>query len=136
MDQRCVRNHVPLLESGTLGTKGHVQVIFPHKTENYGQVRDATEELNIPICTLKMFPEESIHCMEWAKDRFDNFFTQNPKSFIRVLEEFLKSKSLDDVDYKVVKKAYKFLKNQPQTIEDSIKLGRKYFQKYFFNNVK
>jgi len=24
MDQRCVRNLIPLLESGTLGPKGHV----------------------------------------------------------------------------------------------------------------
>lgn len=24
MDQRCVRNSIPLLESGTLGPKGHV----------------------------------------------------------------------------------------------------------------
>ena len=36
MDQRCLRNHVSLLESGTLGAKGHVQVILPKKTENYG----------------------------------------------------------------------------------------------------
>ena len=27
MDNRCVTNQKPLLESGTLGTKGHVQVV-------------------------------------------------------------------------------------------------------------
>jgi len=33
---RCVTNQKPLLESGTMGTKGHVQVIVPHLTESYG----------------------------------------------------------------------------------------------------
>ena len=32
---RCVSNQRPLLESGTMGTKGHVQVIVPHLTESY-----------------------------------------------------------------------------------------------------
>lgn len=32
VDQRCVENKIPLLESGTLGPKGHVQVIIPYLT--------------------------------------------------------------------------------------------------------
>lgn len=32
VDQRCTENRVPLLESGTLGPKGHVQVIIPGLT--------------------------------------------------------------------------------------------------------
>lgn len=32
VDQRCVENKVPLFESGTLGPKGHVQVIIPYQT--------------------------------------------------------------------------------------------------------
>lgn len=32
VDARCVINRKPLFESGTLGPKGHVQVIVPHKT--------------------------------------------------------------------------------------------------------
>jgi ubiquitin-activating enzyme E1 len=35
MDRRCVYYHKPLLESGTLGTKGSVQVVIPHVTESY-----------------------------------------------------------------------------------------------------
>ena len=30
MDMRCVNSKKPLLESGTLGPKGHVQVIIPY----------------------------------------------------------------------------------------------------------
>ena len=36
MDSRCVANKKPLLESGTLGPRGHVQVILPYLTESYG----------------------------------------------------------------------------------------------------
>lgn len=43
VDSRCVINSKPLFESGTLGPKGHVQVIVPHKTENYGNQTDPTE---------------------------------------------------------------------------------------------
>lgn len=32
IDKRCVKNSKPLFESGTLGPKGHVQVIVPKKT--------------------------------------------------------------------------------------------------------
>ena len=136
MDQRCVRNHVPLLESGTLGPKGHVQVILPLLTENYSQVRDASEEQNIPVCTLKMFPEEALHCMEWAKDRFEFYFAQLPKTCVRVLEEFQKSGSLESLDLKVQKSVLKFLRKKPSSVGDSISQARRLFQKLFHNKIR
>ena len=48
MDMRCVSARVPLLESGTLGPKGHVQVILPHKTESYESTNDPADEGDIP----------------------------------------------------------------------------------------
>jgi len=35
VDQRCVTNKKPLIESGILGTKGYVQVVIPSLTESY-----------------------------------------------------------------------------------------------------
>ncbi|KAF5396694.1 Ubiquitin like modifier activating enzyme 1 [Paragonimus heterotremus] len=35
MDRRCVYYRKPLLESGTLGTKGNVQVVIPYLTQSY-----------------------------------------------------------------------------------------------------
>lgn len=32
---RCVANLRPLIDSGTMGTKGHTEVIVPHLTESY-----------------------------------------------------------------------------------------------------
>ncbi len=52
VDSRCVALGRPLLESGTLGTKGHVQVIVPHLTTSYTDNRDPPGK-DIPFCTLK-----------------------------------------------------------------------------------
>ena len=45
MDRRCVFHRLPLLESGTLGTKGNTQVVIPDVTESYSssQVKKNTE---------------------------------------------------------------------------------------------
>lgn len=87
IDTRCVTALTPLLESGTLGPKGHVQVILPHQTESYGSQQDPEDNNEIPHCTLKMFPEETLHCVEWARDKFGKMFSQVPKSAIKILEE-------------------------------------------------
>lgn len=34
-NSRCLANLRPLLDSGTMGTKGHTEVIVPHLTESY-----------------------------------------------------------------------------------------------------
>ena len=53
----------PLLESGTLGTKGNVQVIVPHITESYSSSQDPPEK-ETPSCTVKNFPNAIAHCIE------------------------------------------------------------------------
>jgi len=70
IDGRCVQARTALIDSGTLGPKGHVQMVVPHKTESYASQKDPEDNTEIPHCTLKMFPEEPLHCVEWAKDLF------------------------------------------------------------------
>jgi len=70
MDQRCVYLQKPLLESGTLGTKGNVQVVIPLITESYSSSRDPPEKA-IPVCTLKNFPNAIEHTIQWARDNFE-----------------------------------------------------------------
>ncbi|TRY66816.1 hypothetical protein DNTS_004768 [Danionella cerebrum] len=45
LDQCCVRNKKPMLEGGTLGSKGHTLVVVPHLTESYGRSSDQFEGL-------------------------------------------------------------------------------------------
>ena len=70
IDQKCLFYHKPMLESGTLGAKGHTQIVAPHKTENYGATRDPPEK-SIPVCTLKHFPNQIDHTLQWARDWFE-----------------------------------------------------------------
>merc|ERR1719493_354837 len=44
MDRRCVYYRLPLLESGTLGTKGNTQVVIPDVTESYSSSQDPPEK--------------------------------------------------------------------------------------------
>merc|ERR1719423_330994 len=86
MDRRCVYYRLPLLESGTLGTKGNVQVVLPFITESYSSSQDPPEK-SIPICTLKNFPNAIEHTLQWARDLFEGQFTQAPLTAAQYIED-------------------------------------------------
>ena len=77
MDDRCVFYGKPLLESGTLGTKGNTQIVVPYLTESYADSHDPPEK-SIPLCTLKSFPYKIEHTLQWARDMFEAVFKQKP----------------------------------------------------------
>lgn len=96
----CVFYEKPLLESGTLGTKCNVQVVLPHKTESYSDHKDAEDEDNIPMCTLRNFPSLIDHCIEWARAQFtDQFVTPfaDASKFVEDKEGYLNSLKRDTV---------------------------------------
>ncbi|XP_031801112.1 ubiquitin-like modifier-activating enzyme 1 isoform X2 [Sarcophilus harrisii] len=86
MDRRCVYYRKPLLESGTLGTKGNVQVVIPFLTESYSSSQDPPEK-SIPICTLKNFPNAIEHTLQWARDEFEGLFKQPAESVNQYLTD-------------------------------------------------
>ena len=73
VDSKCVLFKKPLFESGTLGVKGNVQVIIPKKTATYSEIVDPPEK-NIPMCTIRNFPNNINHCIEWSLGIFDKLF--------------------------------------------------------------
>jgi ubiquitin-activating enzyme E1 len=75
VDQRCLFYQKPMLESGTQGTKGNTQVVVPRETESYGATRDPPEQ-SIPVCTLKHFPNNIAHTLQWAREWFEEMFRQ------------------------------------------------------------
>jgi len=85
MDGRCVWYEKPLLESGTLGTKANSQMIMPHVTQCYGDSQDPPEEA-IPMCTLRNFPNQIEHCIEWGRDKFNALFVDTPADLVSYLE--------------------------------------------------
>jgi ubiquitin-activating enzyme E1 len=79
IDRCCLKYRVPMLDSGTQGTMGSTQVVYPDLTENYGARRDPPE-VGIPICTLKDFPYKIEHTLAWARDWFEGEFKQLPEA--------------------------------------------------------
>lgn len=78
MDQQSIRYMKPLIDSGTMGSKGNIQVIIPDLTESYGSSKDPEESVDIPICTIKSFPYKSEHTIQWARELFESEFTSLP----------------------------------------------------------
>lgn len=76
MDMNALLYSKPLIDSGTMGTNGHVQTIIPFKTKSYKDSEDNGEgEENIPICTIKNFPYKPEHTIQWARELFESEFT-------------------------------------------------------------
>jgi ubiquitin-activating enzyme E1 len=53
MDSQCVANRKAMIDAGTLGAKGNVQVVVPFQSESYGSSADPPEP-TIAVCTLKV----------------------------------------------------------------------------------
>ena len=136
VDLRCTTNRISLLESGTHGPKGHVQVIIPFKTENYASQEDPQNLGDeIPQCTLKMFPEETVHCLEWARDQFGKNFTQFPQEFNKIIFN-CKNNLLNKDEFKRIKTCLKWIKKIPKNLEDCVKLAKEKYFKVFVYNIK
>uniref|UniRef100_A0A8C2X5A8 E1 ubiquitin-activating enzyme n=1 Tax=Cyclopterus lumpus TaxID=8103 RepID=A0A8C2X5A8_CYCLU len=139
MDRRCVYYRKPLLESGTLGTKGNVQVVIPFLTESYSSSQDPPEK-SIPICTLKNFPNAIEHTLQWARDEFEGLFKQPPENAMQYLsdpkfmERTLKLPGAQPVE--VLEAVYKSLVTDcPHSWADCVAWARNHWQCQYNNNI-
>ncbi|GMM29088.1 E1 ubiquitin-activating protein [Martiniozyma asiatica (nom. inval.)] len=138
VDKRCVFFKKPLLESGTLGTKGNTQVIIPMVTESYSSSRDPPEK-SIPLCTLRSFPNKIDHTIAWAKSLFQGFFHDSPENVNLYLSQpnFVEQTLKQSGDVKgILETIDKYLTtDKPYSFEDCIKWSRLQFQEKFSNDI-
>lgn len=80
VDALCLDNTKPMIDSGTLGTRGSVQSVIPHMTESYSTKQDPQEK-EVPMCTLKNFPYLIEHCIQYARNLFDGLFVKAPQNY-------------------------------------------------------
>ncbi|PHH88898.1 hypothetical protein CDD83_6910 [Cordyceps sp. RAO-2017] len=66
VNRMCLAADVPLIESGTSGFNGQVQVIKKGVTACYDCSPKETPK-SFPICTIRSTPSQPIHCIVWAK---------------------------------------------------------------------
>jgi len=137
VDQRCVYYQKSLLESGTLGAKGNVQVVVPRLTESYGSSRDPPEK-SIPVCTLKHFPNAIEHTIQWARDRFEGLFKQSAEDVNAYLSQpdFLSSLERQPGVRKPTLEAIKSnLMGRPIAFEECVVWARLKFEEDYYNSI-
>jgi ubiquitin-activating enzyme E1 len=139
MDQRCVYLQKPLLESGTLGTKGNVQVVIPHITESYSSSRDPPEKA-IPVCTLKNFPNAIEHTIQWARDDFEGVFKQTLDDANTYLTDADKFFTALEQQPTMASGTINHVKNilitdRPSSFRDCLQWARQRFQDLFHNQI-
>ncbi|KDQ29073.1 hypothetical protein PLEOSDRAFT_1063833 [Pleurotus ostreatus PC15] len=139
MDQRCVFYEKPLLESGTLGTKGNTQVIIPHLTESYSSSQDPPEK-ETPSCTIKNFPNAIQHTIEWSRSQFDNLFVKPAQSVNSYLSEpnYLETtlKYSGQITEQIGQIFSYLVTNKPLTFEECIVWARLQFEEKFNNDIQ
>ena len=136
MDSRAVDNARPLLESGTLGTKGHVQVVVPFLTESYGSTRDPPEK-EVPFCTLKSFPSKIDHTIQFARDKFQQLFTNYPGEVNKFFAYSAGpvADQLEPNNASSIVHVLLMIDQQPTTFEECVARARLMFQEYFHDAV-
>ncbi|XP_049873613.1 ubiquitin-like modifier-activating enzyme 1 [Pectinophora gossypiella] len=139
MDRRCVYYRKPLLESGTLGTKGNTQVVVPFLTESYSSSQDPPEK-SIPICTLKNFPNAIEHTLQWARDEFEGLFRQaaeHAAQYLRdphFLERTMKLPGSQPLD--AIESVRNAINDRPQNFADCVTWARLHWEAQYSNQIK
>lgn len=130
----------PLLESGTLGTKGNTQVVVPFLTESYSSSQDPPER-SIPICTLKNFPNAIEHTLQWARDMFEGLFRQSAENASQYLtdpdfvERTLKLPGVQPIEIlESVRTA--LITERPRNMEDCVAWARNHWQEQYSNQIR
>jgi ubiquitin-activating enzyme E1 len=139
VDRRCVFFHKPLLESGTLGTKGNTQVVLPNITESYSSSQDPPEQ-SFPMCTLRSFPNKIEHTIAWARELFESSFVKPAETANlyltqpNYLETTLKQGGNEKATLEML---VDFLKNERAlTFEDCVQWARMLFEKQYNNAIQ
>ncbi|KAI2631643.1 hypothetical protein GGS21DRAFT_491543 [Xylaria nigripes] len=66
VNRMCLAADVPLIESGTTGFNGQVQVIKKGVTACYDCAAKEVPK-SFPVCTIRSTPSQPIHCIVWGK---------------------------------------------------------------------
>lgn len=121
VDLLAIKYTKPLIDSGTMGSKGNVQVVIPHLTESYGSSTDPEENSGIPICTIKTFPYKPEHTIQWSRELFETEFNNIPNYLNKYKnkEELVKLTDTDTIQ--ILKLIYKY-KNFKLNKESYLKL--------------
>ncbi|KAG6986410.1 hypothetical protein G7Y79_00097g101340 [Physcia stellaris] len=139
VDRRCVFFRKPLLDSGTLGTKGNVQVVLPFLTESYSSSQDPPEQ-SFPMCTLRSFPNKIEHTIAWAKEKFQQYYVGPPETVNLYLTQpdyigtTLKQSGNEIPTLESIREY--LVTDKPASFDDCITWARQRFEKEYNNDIQ
>uniref|UniRef100_A0A8D0GCC1 Ubiquitin-activating enzyme E1 C-terminal domain-containing protein n=1 Tax=Sphenodon punctatus TaxID=8508 RepID=A0A8D0GCC1_SPHPU len=133
--ERCVQYLKPLLDSGTEGTKGHVQVFVPFLTESYGHAMDLAEK-TYPLCTLRHFPTAIQHTLQWARDQFEGLFKKSAENVNSFLQDsnFLKVSGGEALEK--LELVHSSLQEKPLSWGECVAWARRLWEQLFRNDIQ
>ncbi|KAI0973047.1 hypothetical protein F4678DRAFT_35890 [Xylaria arbuscula] len=125
VNRMCLAADVPLIESGTTGFNGQVQVIKKGVTACYDcTAKDIPK--SFPVCTIRSTPSQPIHCIVWGKSYLLNeiFGISEDQATLDISEDDDNAKEIAEL-----KKESEALKN----IRESV--GTEKFSQMLFDKV-
>jgi len=128
----CLAADVPLIESGTTGFNGQVQVIKRGRTECYDCNPKETLK-TFPVCTIRSTPSEPIHCIVWAKSYlFTEIFgtSEDDSSELDTTQDSENSKEIEQLRHEA--QALKRIRE----LMGSKEFPRKVFEKVFEDDIE
>ncbi|KAL4990124.1 hypothetical protein BDW68DRAFT_155100 [Aspergillus falconensis] len=131
VNKMCLAADVPLIESGTTGFNGQVQVIKKNVTECY-DCNSKEVPKSFPVCTIRSTPSQPIHCIVWAKSYLlpELFGTSETDT-----EEFDYSADADNVEeIENLRREARALKGIRQSMGSS-EFAQKVFDKVFKDDI-
>lgn len=134
MDSKAIQYNKPIIDSGTMGTSGNVQVIIPHLTESYGSAKDPEEKKGFAICTIKAFPYKPEHTIQWARELFESAFNLIPC----LIEKYRDISILIETNPGDIKTFYKYIymyKNWESSPAGYVQILSSIFHENFVQNV-
>lgn len=139
VDQRCIFFRKPLLDSGTLGTKGNTQVVLPRLTESYASSRDPPEQ-SFPMCTLRSFPNNINHTIAWSRDLFESYFVKPAETVNLFLTQpnYIEATMKQGGNEKATLETLRdyLVSDKPLSFEDCIIWARLQFEKQYSNAIQ
>ena len=133
MDSMSAFYKLPLLESGTLGTKASFQIVIPGLTEQYSDKADPENLPGVALCTLTNTPSTIPHCCEWSKVQFEKLFVTIPETINKF---FAPKADLSDFNEQQLRFVDKVLSNPSNTWEDCLKYGKYLFDSLFTRKLE
>ncbi|XP_015262892.1 PREDICTED: LOW QUALITY PROTEIN: ubiquitin-like modifier-activating enzyme 7 [Gekko japonicus] len=133
--KQCTKYLKPLLDSGTEGTKGHVQVLMPFVTEPYGHAVDRDED-SYPLCTLRYFPTTIQHTLQWARDQFEGLFRKTAETVNKFLQDPSFSETEEAEVLEVLELVQASLQEKPHSWGDCVAWARRLWERLFSHDIQ